>query len=258
MKEYINRNMAIRALRKMRIFHDNICDLYAAFGIHLLENTGRRNMLLSHTQERFFADEISLVFPQTEADGRTGCADIVIPEINRELECKLTSGSGKYSSFELQTDWATLSRKGELDYLYVLSSKHFDEFAVLFFRSLTSDDFFPPAPGSRGRARMNKAKGMQKCTILVGSTEIKNNVHIKKLLHEAESLNLKKRDRIRVLDERVVNTGKKAIKTRQNIKDIKNRELLRFQKKIDKLNDTIQYWKTTSPAYSFKFERIDI
>tara|TARA_Y100001973_G_C5201930_1_gene338500 strand:+ start:1675 stop:2451 length:777 start_codon:yes stop_codon:yes gene_type:complete len=258
MKEYIDRNMAISALRKMRIFHDNVSDLYSAFGIHLLENTGRRNMLLSHTQERFFADEISLVFPEAESDGRTGCADIVIPELDRELECKLTSGSGKYSSFDLQTDWETLSKKGELDYLYVLASKNFDEFAVLFFSSLTTDDFFPPAPGSRGRARMNKAKGMKKCSVLVGSAEIKNELRIAKLLSEVESTDRKKRERLRVLEERLVNTNRNAKKKREKILSIKMRENQRFEKKIKKIKETIKYWESTSPAYSFKFERIDI
>ena len=43
MKEYIDRNMAISALRKMRIFHDNVSDLYSAFGIHLFSR--RQNQM---------------------------------------------------------------------------------------------------------------------------------------------------------------------------------------------------------------------
>ena len=133
MSSYISPLMAKRAIQKMQIFHNNVRDLYKAFGIDILENTGRRNIVMSHTQERFFADEISLFFPGTISDGKTGCADILIPELDRELECKLTSGSGKYSSFELQTDWKTLSRKGSLDYLYVLASKEFDKFVRFIF-----------------------------------------------------------------------------------------------------------------------------
>ena len=101
-----------------------------------------------------------------------------------------------------------------------------------------------------------KAKGMKKCTILVGSAEIKNNARIAALLEELNSVNLQKRDRARELDERLVNTSKKAVKARQNIMSIKERESARYNRKIDKLNSTIGYWRETSPAYSFKFERI--
>ena len=85
--------MAVSAIKKMQSFHEEMVQLYSSFDIDLLENSGRRNIVMSSTQERFFADEIKKIFPQTIVDGRTGKADIMIPEINRELECKLSTVS---------------------------------------------------------------------------------------------------------------------------------------------------------------------
>ena len=68
------------------------------------------------------------------------CPDIEVNvvDINKELECKLSSGTGKNKtkSFNLQTDWATLTKKGSLDYLYMLTTPDFEGFCVLFFKGL--------------------------------------------------------------------------------------------------------------------------
>lgn len=164
---YVTKEMTATALENMQKFYGDLVSLYKQYGINVESDLGRRNMLMSSLQEKMFAEQIKLTYPSTYSDGKTGEPDIVIPEIDSELECKLTS-KGKSGSWQLQTDYGTLKAKGSLDYLYVLASNDFSEFAVLFFKQLTNDDFYPPAPGSRGKSRMRLSTALEKCTILCG------------------------------------------------------------------------------------------
>jgi len=159
--------MTTAALSKMKSFYYQLRDLYSTNGLDVNGDMGRRNMLMSSLQEKFFAEELQSIYPQTISDGKTGEPDIIIPEIDGELECKLTS-KNRSGSWSLQTDYNTLNRKGTLDYLYVLASDDFEEFAVLFFEKLTCNDFHPPASGSKGKSRMNMANSMKKCTVVHG------------------------------------------------------------------------------------------
>lgn len=176
---YIDKSMAKAALANMSSFYCELKDLYSRYNIPLEADTGRRNMLMSSLQEKMFASEIKTKYPMTTSDGKTGEPDIIIPELNRELECKLTS-KNRSGSWQLQTDWNTLKSKGKLDYLYVLASRDFTEFAVLFFNDLTCDDFHPPAPGSKGKSRMRLGIALKKCTVVCGSVEDKSKVLLKK------------------------------------------------------------------------------
>jgi hypothetical protein len=160
--------MAGAALQNMQCFYSELSDLYGRFNIKLENDLGRRNMLMSSLQEKMFAEQVKLVYKTAYSNGKTGEPDIAIPEINSELECKLTSRN-KSGSWQLQTDYNTLSKKKELDYLYVLASPDFSEFAVLFFEGLTCDDFHPPAPGSKGKARMRLSPALKKCIPLYGT-----------------------------------------------------------------------------------------
>ena len=255
---YLTKDMAKKAIQKMQNFHSQIESLYNEFNIDLLANSGRRNVMLSHAQEKFFAEAISEVFPGATSDGRTGQADIIIPEIKKELECKLTSGSGKYSAFELQTDWETLVKKRKLDYLYVLTSKEFDAFTVLFFDQLTPDDFYPPSTGARGKSRMNKARGMQKCTVLVGSVTTKNEFELKKIKFKLNETQSKKSTRVRELQNRLKNAKKMTPKKTKMITGILERESARFDKKINKLTKRAKYWCNEGPKFRFHLEQICI
>ena len=176
---YINRSMAKAALANMRSFYSELKDLYSQYDISLETDTGRRNMLMSSLQEKMFANEIKSLYPQATSDGKTGEPDIIIPELSRELECKLTS-KNRSGSWQLQTDYNTLAAKGKLDYLYVLASRDFTEFAVLFFSDLTCDDFHPPASGSKGKSRMRLGKALKKCTVICGGVEDKSKVLLEK------------------------------------------------------------------------------
>lgn len=164
---YVTKDMTLGALSEMKGFYTDLLDLYRKYEINLEEDLGRRNMLMSSLQEKTFAKQIKVLYPSTFSDGKTGEPDIVISEIDAELECKLTS-KNKSGSWALQTDYNTLRNKGSLDYLYVLASRDFSEFAVLFFEKLTCDDFHPPASGSKGKSRMKVASAIRKCTILHG------------------------------------------------------------------------------------------
>lgn len=172
-ESYITEQMAGRALNKMHSFNQKLSKLYESEGLDIKSDIGRRNILMSSIQEREFSKELSKVFSGVVNDGRSGQPDIVIGEINTELECKLTSPHSN-KTWALQCDYATLQKKGELDFLYMLVDRDFENAAVLYFKGLSTDDFHPPASGSRGKSRMNKSKAMQKCSPLYGEVVDKN------------------------------------------------------------------------------------
>ena len=118
---YLTADMAQRAITKMQSFHNDIVGLYEQHDMDLLDNLGRRNIVMSQAQEKFFAQVLSDHYEGVHEDGRTGQPDIVIGGIEKELECKLTSRH-KGGAISFQTDYETLSQKGSLDYLYVIAS----------------------------------------------------------------------------------------------------------------------------------------
>lgn len=180
---YITHEHCQRALQKMKQFHDDLDNLYKSYGLSMLENTGRRNILLSAAQEEFFAQELAKSYKGVKNNGRTGEPDIMIGELSRELECKITTPSSK-GAIQLQTDYATLSKKGELDYLYVIADRNFDKFVVLHYDGLTSDDFRTPSAGSRGKAHMARHIAASKCNVLYGKVHVKNKQRLDQLERE--------------------------------------------------------------------------
>ena len=215
---YLTREMSIAAIFRMKQFHQDIADVYDQYDMNILDNLGRRNIVMSQTQEKFFSDELSAFYEGVINDGKTGQPDIVVNELGKELECKLTSRH-KGGAISFQTDHQTLRQKGELDYLYVIADEDFKKFAVLHFQDLTIDDFRPVSNGSRGKAAMYKYKGMKKCNVLVGDAVNKNEENLKKIA-----------DRLRNV----------------NLTDNKRKKLLARQK----------YWQTTPPKYTYVLEDI--
>ena len=142
--------------------------MYGKYGIDLGSDVGRKNILISAAQEHFFAKAIESIVGSASSDGRTGMADIVIESLgDREVECKVVC-RGKTGSWSLQADKATLERKGSCDFLYLLFDRTHENVAVLLFEDLVPDDFYDPAPGSRGKARLKKSSAFKKCAPLVG------------------------------------------------------------------------------------------
>lgn len=164
---YLSRNDATTAIGKMKAFHDDLSDVMTKNGFNILENLGRRNILLSQAQEKFFSESLAKKFKVT-CDGRTGEPDIMINTLGRELECKLTSRH-KSGAISFQTDYETLLKKEKLDYLYVVANESFDKFAVIHYTDLTIKDFRPLSTGARGKTQMLKYAAHDRANILLGN-----------------------------------------------------------------------------------------
>jgi|TARA_R110002073_G_scaffold86002_1_gene204478 hypothetical protein len=217
MKCYLERADAVLALKKMSNFYSQLVGLYSSNGFNLKDNLGRRNILMSQPQEAFFALALQRNFPLTENNGATGEPDIYIPELKRELECKLTSRH-RSGAISFQSDYETLQKKGKLDYLYVVASEDFDEFAVVHYRDLTVADFRSPSPGSRGKVQLKKHAAADRATVLMGTIENISSRHVKRIQGELKS--------------------KKTVKQRQ------------------RLVKSLNFWKNSSPRYSIDTETV--
>ncbi len=218
MKNYITRDDTVFALAKMKRFHNDLRDVMTRNGFDLLCNLGRRNILLSQAQEKYFADALSRRY-DVSCDGRTGEPDIVMNCINRELECKLTSRHTS-GAISFQTDYETLVKKKSLDYLYVVADETFDKFAVIHYRDLTPADFRDLSSGSRGKTQLMKHSAADRANVLFG--EIKN-------INERELKKLKKK------------LSKKGLTETQEAK----------------INKSISYWERTPTKYSIGLEVIN-
>ena len=190
MIHYLDRKMCLDAILKLKNFHDELFQLYENYGIDLNENIGRRNMMMSAAQEKFFSEVLSEKFTVFN-NGLPGEPDIFLEDLNVELECKLTSRNVS-GAINFQTDYDTLVKKQSLDYLYLVASRDFSEFSVLHYSGLTPDDFHPPANGSRGKSRMKTHLANKKVTPFVGSVSCINELNIKKLKDKMSSSKTKK------------------------------------------------------------------
>jgi len=219
---YLTKEMAVVALQDMKSFHDEMVTVFEKFGMDLFDNLGRRNIVMSQAQEKFFAQALGVFYADVQADGKSGQPDIIIGSLDKELECKLTSRhvSGAIS---FQSDFETLSKKGPLDYLYVIGDEKFEKFAVLHFIGLTTDDFRTPSTGSRGRVQMLKYKGFQKCNVLLGNIECLNDMYVQQLQEE--------------------------IDIAKNDNDI-------YTKRYQKLLTRLEFWKNNSGRYNIGLEEI--
>lgn len=179
----ITREMSIVALQKMKKFHDDLKTLFDTHGMNLLDNLGRRNILLSGAQEKYFSDELRALHAVSN-DGSTGKPDIVVSSqdgnLSTEIECKLTTRN-KHGGIIFQTDHSSIVKKGKLDYLYVIADPEFSNFSVLYFKDLSPEDFQLPGKGSRGRSIMSKHKAFPKCTVLLGNYSCVNDRRIRDL-----------------------------------------------------------------------------
>ena len=165
---YLSRASSIEAIKRINNLFCDLKSVYSSHGINITKDVGRQNILISAAQEHFFAETINESFGKCVSDGRTGAADIIIECLDdRELECKVLC-QGKKGSWSLQTDKATMQKKGKCDFLYLMFDRTHENVALFLFKELTADDFSDPAPGSRGKARLNKSTAFKKCTPLVG------------------------------------------------------------------------------------------
>lgn len=216
-EKFLSREDSVKALQKMRSFHEDLREVMDKHNFDLFENLGRRNILLSQAQEKFFADSLREKY-EVDNDGRTGEPDIVIKSLGKELECKLTSPQKK-GAIAFQTDYETLEKKGKLDYLYVVADKEFAKFAVIHYENLEITDFRKLSNGSRGKTQMMKHKAADRANVLVGEMIDMNAIEISKL-------NAK------------LNTSK-------------------TEKQKEKILKSLNYWKTTPIKYKIVMEEIN-
>jgi hypothetical protein len=252
---YLDSVMTIEAIKGMQDFHNELIRLHKLFNMNLLDNLGRRNNLMSQPQEHFFAKSLSRTFSGVINDGRTGKADIYIGELDKELECKLTTRMVS-GAINFQTDYATLVNKGALDYLYVIASNDFSEFAVLLFTGLTTDEFNVPPESARGKARMIKWKAMEKCTILIGDVINNNEIQLLNLANELSDVTTEKMLRIVEIQKRIKDCSKAAQVKSRKLNETLVREASRYDKKIMKISDKLHYWTNEPAKYSIELEKI--
>jgi len=254
---YITREDMLEVINRMQDLETKLGSLFANHNYNLRENLGRRNQLLSAVQEKETARVLRKKYVEVLDDGAPGKPDVVICDIDKELECKLTSGSksGGSVSFSLQTDYATLKNKGSLDYLFMLANDDFNEFCVIFFEGLTIDDYFPPASGSRGKSRMRKESAMKKATFLIGGVENLADVHLDKISTELQEIEQKLVNRLEGLRDKLDNTSQKAIAAREQISNVITNESTRYDSAVAKLISRRKYWDE-NPKYSFQFEKV--
>ena len=210
----LDRIHVVEALVNMQGAYNDLRDFFSSRGIDNFEDdVCRRNLMMSVFHESYFTQAFTKQFGSARNDGRTGEADIIIETLGREVECKLTTVTPT-GGFNLQTDYKTLQRKGELDYLYVLTNRDFSAYAVLYFEGLTTDDFHPPARSSRGKARMKKHEAFSKCHVLFGNVENRTAVNL--------------------------------AKARRNLADCSDRAVKRRQK----LEQSIRHWETADASFN--------
>ena len=248
---YLTKEMIREALTSVQTFEHELDNLFASYSYSLRDNLGRRNALCSQAQEKELARVLGKTFKSVIQDGAPGKPDIFIGDINKELECKLTSGNRSSSvSYSLQTDWTTLEKKGSLDYLYVLCDEDFEKFCVLYFKELTTDDFYPPANGSRGKSRMKKSSAMKKAVCLHGEFKTQNEGYINSYTDKiSENVDdyIKK---ILTLQNKYLGDGE-SDSTIEKYNNIKQGVQSRLIKSIDGHVTKLNYWRDTDPRYSF-------
>jgi hypothetical protein len=252
--QYLTPKLTKEVIGRLKTFENELCDVFEKYGYDLRDNLGRRNQLVSQAQEKEFASSLREIYHEVIEDGAPGKPDIFIVDINKELECKLSSGSGKSKTFSLQTDWATLENKGKLDYLYMLTTPDFEGFCVLLFKELTTDDFYPPASGSRGKSRMNKVNAMKKCQALHGRVINKRKIMIQKWGIRKGMTQIEK-------DKKITALRKEMACTKNNKRKVKLMEMIvtesrRYHNKISYLQRKINLWESKEDSFTFKFEGI--
>ena len=254
---YITREDMLEVIARMQDLESKLGRLFSNHNYNLRENLGRRNQLLSAVQEKETARVLRKKYNEVLDDGAPGKPDVVICDIDKELECKLTSGSksGGSISFALQTDYATLKNKGSLDYLFMLANDDFNKFCIIFFEGLTIDDYFPPASGSRGKSRMRKESAMKKATFLVGGVENLADAHLEKINNEIEERHVAFANRKAELYNKLEHTSIKAVAAKEQIENVLSNEKLRHESAIEKLSSRREYW-ASNPKFSFQFESV--
>lgn len=242
----IDRAVVKEAIADLRSFYLSLEKLFLEIGIDLKDNPGRRNMILSLAQEKIFADKINSLIPGTSANGKAGSPDILVGN-TRSIECKITSQCPG-GSVNLQTDYRSLQKKVVQDYLYVIVNPEFDKCAVLFFSSLTAQDFRKPSASSRDKTTLVKSKCMDRCQVLMGNVVSLREAEIEKLVRKKDQI---LSDSLVKRCERVISMigsleGSKSFEKQRTM--MKNDDD-KFRKKILEIEKRIKKWQSSKDKY---------
>ena len=254
----LTKKMVADALADMKLFHDAQKELHESFGLDFSENLGRRNIIMSHPQEKFFTKHLRSKYQSVIDDGRTGQPDIYIEDLEREIECKLTTRNAS-GAINLQSDFETLHNKKNLDYLYVIASPDFESFCVLYFEGLNTSDFRHLSPGARGKVSMKKHAGMKKCKILWGSAFDKNKAETKKLKLLTQDIADNHLQRMTNLQARLLeakSSKHNPVKKIESLTRMIRNQAERYSKKITAIQDRKKYWEATPEKFSFILQNI--
>lgn len=254
---YLEKHHVQSACKKMSEFYGLLKVLYSAFDLDLEENRGRRNILMSQPMEHFLAEKLRPSFSKVINDGRTGKADIMILDENKEieLECKLTSPH-ESGSISFQSDYETLQKKGELDYIYIIANESFDGFCAIHFTGLTIDDFRELSPGARGKVQMYKWKGMKKAKVLYGDVVDNLSKKIEDLSEKISQVLLQSEEKKSKWQSKIENLTENNQHERQKLQDQIERLCNNTEDRINKINKKIRILENKNPTYTIKFEGI--
>ena len=253
----ITKNIAVRAIQKMIAYNNDLSDTMSNYGIDFSDNVCRRNAMLSEAQEKFFASELVANGIDATADGHVGQADIILLEDGKpvnEIECKLTSekiGGG----FSMQTDAETIENKVSLDYLYLLTNRSFDKFALLYFNQLDRYDFSDVSPGSRGKVKMIKHRAMKKCTPILGEVIDNRISYIERLRNNIDDTLTNQQRRINEINDRIGKLNPSTIAYKKAV-EVLGREIIRTGNKIDKVKNKIYTKQNQKSSYSFNLVEV--
>ncbi len=248
--DVIDHKMASRAIIRMRKFYDDLSGVFEIYGMNLGFDISRRNMVMSGAQERFFADEIMSKYPDAICDGRSGEPDITIPSISSEIECKITS-PGSRGNVNFRTDYITLASKGKLDFLYLIADNQFENFAVLYFRDITTNDFRVPSKSSRDKSEMIKHRCMDRCTSVIGDVVSINKREIDKINRKISKISEDHQKKVDNLNSKICLLSPGTVKHSKTLKSLQD-ELLKFSKRVLKLNNRVSSWQQKNEMFSIK------
>ena len=257
---YISSKHLKKTCKNLTSFYSGLASVYKISGMSIEENRGRRNILMSAPMEHFLAKALQADHKKVENDGRTGKADIVITfkdNTVRELECKLTSPHASSGSIAFQTDFETLSKKKELDYIYLVANPNFDGFCAIHFKGLTPSDFHSLSPGARGKVQMIKHKAMKKSTVLMGNAI---NLTERSALKRQKKLNDYKasiEESIKKWTNDLDQISETQIHKRKNLLEKIERAQNNLTNKINKENNIIKMKLQQKARYRFEFESLE-
>ena len=233
-------------------YNNDLTSTMSKYNINFGDNVCRRNAILSEAQERFFAEELVAHGISATSDGHVGQADIVLLKNDkpyREIECKLTSEKSG-GGFSMQTDAETIENKGQLDYLYLLTNRSFDRFALLYFHQLDRYDFSNVSTGSRGKVQMIKHRAMKKCTPILGEVVDNRISYIDRLRDKLDDTLTYQQRRISEINERIAKLNPSTIAYKKTV-EVLGREIIRTGNKLDKVKNKIYAKQNENSNYSF-------